>query len=262
MPSRHVVIFASLCAALILAACDAAPGAEEPSTSAPVISDLAYTPELVALPSLPPSDVTEDSVRFMATIGVRATDADGSIGTVVYAVRSPDAQAPVVAAGTLEKGTGERYEGSAEVTLAIGQVGNYTVSVFAVDDSGRMSNTLSGRITYVAEGRPPVVLEVIAEPETIRVDRDSILTVIAVVDDPDGLENVARVVIRTPNGQEFEMLDDGVSLGDPVGGDGEYRARFENVHLATPNTTQLFEVQAFDKTGLSSDIVEKPVRVE
>lgn len=262
MPLRYVVICCTLCSAALLAACDAAPGAEEASSRPPVISDLQYSPDVVVLASLPPSDVTEDSAQFAVSFQVDARDEDGEVAEVTYAIRPPNSQASVVAAGVLEPGTGGRYTGTAVVRLAKGQVGNYTLSVFAVDRSGRMSNTLRGLITFTAEGGPPLILEVIADPDTILVARDSVLTLIAVVDDPDGLENISEVVVTTPNGQDWPMYDDGASQGDPVADDGRYRARFGGVNAATPNTTQIFRFQVFDKTGLESETVEKSVRIE
>ncbi len=261
MPMRNVVLPFLVAVAAFIAACDSAPGAEE-STVAPIVSALTYTPEFVALAALPPSDVTDDSVRFMVSFSVDAKDEDGSVDEVSFAIRSPESQSPVVVSGALEPSSGSRYTGEAEVRIPRGQVGNYTLSIFAVDDSGRMSNTLRGRITFSAEGRPPVILEVIADPDTILVQRDNVLTLTAIVDDPDGIENIARVVVRTPNGAEREMFDDGVSQEDPVAGDGQFRARFEGVNQATPNTTQVFTFQAFDRTGLASEIVEKPIRIE
>ena len=262
MQFRHVAFCCSLLSALVLAACDAAPGAEDASSAPPVISDLQYTPELLVLAALPPADVTEDSVRFDLSFSVQAEDPEDELRSVVFSLRSPDPQAPAAASGTIDGGTGGTYGSDLGVWIPRGDVGNYTLSIFALDETGRMSNTLRGTITFTAEGRPPVITEVIADPDTVLVTRDSILTLTAVVEDPDGIDNIARVIVRVPNGAEVEMVDDGVRFGDPVAGDGRYYARFENVNLATPNTTQTFRFQAFDKTGLASAIVEKPVRVE
>lgn len=259
---RHVAYSSLLVCVFLLQACDSAPGVDDTSSQPPVVSQLEYSPEFVALAALPPSDVTEDSVRFVVQFAVDATDADGSVREVSYAIRSPESSSPVVASGTMASSAARRYSAEADVRIPRGGVGNYTLSVFAVDDVGRMSNTLRGRITFSAEGRPPTIIEVIADPDTIFVQRDSILTLTVVADDPDGIENIARVVVRTPNGSEREMFDDGVSQGDPVAGDGRFTARFEGVNQATPNTTQSFRFQAFDRTGLASEIVEKPVRIE
>jgi hypothetical protein len=80
-----------------------------------------------------------------------------------------------------------------------------------------------------------------------------------VVSDPDGLNNLLSVVVRTPNGSELEMFDDGASLGDEVAGDGRYTATFD-VPQAEPGTFT-FEFQAFDRFGLSSEIVTRDVTV-
>ena len=87
-----------------------------------------------------------------------------------------------------------------------------------------------------------------------------LLSLIAAVTDPDGLGNISQVVVRTPNGQEWPMFDDGRSLGDEMAGDGRFTASFE-VPQATPGT-QTFRFQAFDRTGLASPVVEKAVTIE
>lgn len=260
MPRRNVVVLAGTFLAAVLAACDAAPGALDGTSTAPVVSDLQYTPETVLLSALPPGDVTDDSVRFAMSFGVQATGE--SLRDVIFAVRPPEANAPAIAVGTMTRGTGNHYQASITVNLARGSVGNYSLLVYALDDAGRLSNTLRGRISYVAEGGPPVITEVIAVPETINVQRDSVLVLIAVVDDPDGLANIHEVLVRTPAGQQWPMFDDGVTHDDPVAGDGRYQARFGGIQQATPNTTQVFRFQAFDRTGLASEVVEKEIRIE
>ncbi|HEX7069718.1 MAG TPA: hypothetical protein VF190_02885 [Rhodothermales bacterium] len=262
MPLRYVVLSGALLASVLLAACDAAPGAEETSSTPPVVSEFQYNPDLVILGGLPDTDVTDDSVRFTVSVEVSAVDADGQVQEVTYTLRTPDSQAPVVSTGAMQSLGGNRYGAEVDVRIAKGQVGNYTLSVFAIDDTGRLSNTVRGMVRFTADGGPPVIVEIIAEPDTIHVDRDSVLTLIAVVNDPDGLSNIADVTVITPNGQRRPMHDDGATHGDPVAGDGRYYARFEGVNLATPNTTQVFAFQATDRTGLSSELVEKPIRVE
>jgi hypothetical protein len=261
MPLRYVVLGVLLTSA-VLAACDAAPGADETSSTPPVVSNFQYSPDVVILGGLPVTDVTEDSVRFTVDVEVQAVDADGEVAEVTYSVRTPDSASPVVSTGSMRSLGGNRFSAEIDVRIAKGEVGNYTLSVFAIDDTGRLSNTVRGLIRFTADGGPPVIIEIIAEPDTIRVDRDSVLTLIAVVDDPDGLSNIADVTVITPNGQRWPMYDDGASQGDPVAGDGRYRARFEGVNAATPNTTQVFTFQATDRTGLASELVEKPIRVE
>lgn len=259
---RNIVIGLLPVLALSMAGCDSAPGTGDDASAAPIVSDLAYDPEMVLLSQLPPSDVMEDSVRFAVTVEVRAHDADGEIREVAYAVQPPSNALRPVSSGTLERINDDRYGATFPVSVPRGGVGKYSVVVFAVDNVGRVSNTLRALIDYQAEGRPPVIREVIADPDTIRVDRDSVLTLTAVVDDPDGLANISSVRGTAPNGEAFNLHDDGESRGDPVAGDGRYTARFGGVDAATPNTTQLFRIQAFDRTGLASEIVEKAVRIE
>ena len=261
MFSRHVVIPLVFAVGLVLSACDSAPGTEVSESLHPVVSDLRYSPSGVTLGSLPTEQVAEDSIRFDLSVSVRASDPDGEVREVAYAVQPPNAGL-TIASGQLVPRSGGRYGMERRLSIPAGLVGKYTVLVFAVDDTGRMSNTLRGSISYAAQGGAPVITEIIADPDTVRVDRDSLLTLTAVVDDPDGPANVARVIVATPNGLEFPMFDDGATAGDEVAGDGRFNARFENVNLATPNTTQVFTFQAFDKSGLASEVVEKAIRIE
>ncbi|MFV1980721.1 MAG: hypothetical protein ACC655_06170, partial [Rhodothermia bacterium] len=85
-----------------------------------------------------------------------------------------------------------------------------------------------------------------------------------VVDDPDGLGNIASVVARVPNGQTFEMLDDGgegSDSGDEVAGDGRYTVTFDAPE-GTPAGTVQFEFQAFDRQGQESNIIVRDLTIK
>lgn len=236
------------------------PPVPDAASVAPEIRNLVYSPQAVT-PD-PSSDSGEQTISVPVEISVTASAPEGELREVAFVIQPPTPSLEPVASGALVPDGSGRHATSLTAEFPRGGVGKYTVLVYAVSEAGRVSNTLRGHINYVAEGGPPVILDVLADPDTILVSQHTILVLTAVVDDPDGLENLNRVVVRTPNQQEFPMFDDGVSVGDPVAGDGRYTARFSGVNQATPNTTQVFSFQAFDRTGLSSEIVEKAVRIE
>lgn len=186
------------------------------------------------------------------------TVADDDVDRVSFVVQSPVSGQDPVGEGTLTTSGGSRYDGSASITVPAGDIGVYTVLVYAVDEEGLLSNQVRGMLRVHGVGEPPVIEAVDADPEVVK--PPTTLTLVATVSDPDGLGNVARVEGATPNGNIFQMFDDGRSLGDEVADDGRYTARFD-VAEATPGT-QTFTFVAIDKSGLESEVFSKDIVVE
>lgn len=239
---------------LALAACDAAPGPRSIDEQPPLLSDFSYSPGQV----LGSADDSAEPVPVSLAISTRASDPDGDLDHVSFVVQSPLPGRAAVATGRLESVGAGQYETTASITLPGGEVGVYTVMVYAVDRAGHASNHFRGSLIYSAEGSPPVIERVDADPEVVK--PPTTLRLIATVSDSDGLANVSRVIGTAPNGFQFQMYDDGRSSGDDDAGDGRYTASFD-VPAATPGV-QVFRFQAFDRAGLSSEIVEKQITVE
>lgn len=243
---------------LSLAACDSAPGPADLNPRPPVLSDFSFGPEVVNPGQLPEGwQATDDGVSGPVTVRVTASDPDGTVDEVRYVVQSPTDPTQPLALGLLDAAGGARYEASFTLELPPGAVGNYTVLVFAIDDDRVQSGEVRGLLRFSASGAPPVIENVEADPEVVR--PPTTLTLIVTVSDPDGLDNISRVEGTTPNGQTFSLFDDGQSLGDEEAGDGRYTARFE-VPSASPGT-QTFSFQAFDRSGLASEVVTKDIQI-
>jgi hypothetical protein len=239
---------------LALAACDVAPGPRPAGEHPPRLTDFSYSPGQV----IGSSGETAGPVPVSLTIAAQASDPDGDLDHVAFVVQSPLPGRPAIATGRLDAAGAGRYETTTSIQLPAAEIGVYTIIVYAVDRSGLSSNQFRGSLIYSAEGSPPVIERVDADPEVVR--PPTTLRLIATVSDPDGLANISRVVGTAPNGSQFQMYDDGRSSGDDVAGDGRYTASF-NVPSATPGI-QTFRFQAFDRAGLSSEIVEKQITVE
>lgn len=247
-----------IAAALTASGCDTPPGAELSSDRAPVVSDFEFGPADVDLADLDPQLIGDGVVNIPMHVSVRVDRAPDDLDGVRYLVRRPDRSPDALADGALTPQGDGRYRADFTVTLNSGAIGNYAVAVYAVDAGGRMSNQVSGMLRYRATGSPPVIEHVQASPNPFTPPGE--LVMVVTVSDPDGLENIARVVGTTPTGVRFDLFDDGESQGDEVAGDGRYTARFD-VPTATPGQ-QVFSFQAIDLTGLESEVVEYPVTIQ
>jgi hypothetical protein len=244
-----------------LAACDSAPGPVDLNPRPPVLSDFSFGPEVVNTGQLPEGwQATDDGVSGPVTVSVTASDPDGTVDEVRYVVQSPTDPTQPLALGLLESTGGNGYEASVPLTLPPGAVGNYTVLVFAIDDDRVQSGEARGLLRFSASGEPPVIENVEADPEVVRPGQDTTLRFVVTVSDPDGLENIGSVFVTTPNGQTESMFDDGQSQGDEAAGDGQYTAQFDVPDSVTPGT-QTFSFQAFDRSGLASEVVTKDIQI-
>jgi len=243
---------------LWLASCDSAPGIYDSVGVPPRVANLSFSPDSVVFENLGPDDIIGDSVALIdLSMDVRVVDDDNDVDSVLYVVNSPfDPFTPLVRGVLVSTGSGT-YHADKRVAIKRGNEGRYTLVVYAIDAEGNLSNQARGILDYsLGTGRAPVI-ESIEAPDSIL--PPTTLRLIAVVSDPDGLGNIARVVVMTPNGSTFDMYDDGKTLGDETPGDGRYTARFD-VPSAEPGTFT-FRFQAFDRSGLSSEIVSKDITV-
>jgi len=241
-----------------LTACDSAPGAYEPTGVPPRLANLSFSPDSVVFDNLSPDEIVGDSIALVdMSLEVNVFDADGDVDSVLYVVNSPYDPFTPLARGTMGPSGGDAYSVTKRLAIKRGNEGRYTILVYAVDSEGNLSNQVRGILDYsLGTGRAPVIVA-IEGPDSIR--PPTTLTLIAVVTDPDGLGNIARVVVMAPNGSTFDMYDDGTTFGDDVAGDGRYTARFD-VPAAEPGTFT-FRFQAFDRSGLESEIVSKDITV-
>lgn len=237
-----------------LAGCDSAPGPQPLDPQPPVVSDFAFSPDSVYFDDVATAG---DSAAVELTLGVRATDPDGSgIDRVAYVVQGQFEG--TVAQGTLDDAGDGRYAATVPLRLGRGQRGLYTVLVYAVDGDGLLSNEVRGLFELAGTGLGPPVIDAVEGPEELQ--QPGTLRLVAVVSDPDGLEDVARVEVEfpAPFGATFALSDDGQSSGDDEAGDGRYTATFEGVQLPPEFETPyalVLTFRAVDRDGLVSEDV-------
>lgn len=205
-------------------------------------------------------------VRFSVSLRVNAADPDGDIERVSYVIQSPYAGRAPLSEGELALSSGSTYTRTTSVTVPRGEIGVYTVLVYAVDASGSLSDNVRGMLSFTGAGDPPVILNV-AAPDTVQRPADgeepNVLLLAATVSDPDGLSSISAVVFWnvTEPSNVFDMADDGVRFGDEIPNDGIYT---RTVQIESNNQTgeTVLAFQATDRSGLKSNIVEKTIVVE
>ena len=266
--------FLLLTAFLVLAVigCDNAPGVQDPLAAPPVVSDLDYTPRAVQVDNLPASAISGDNVLVTIDISARAVDADGDVDRVAFVIQSPVGATEPIAEGELLAGAGSRFSTRAEVTFPKALTGPYVLIVYASDKRGYLGNELRGTIELTATGNPPVIEEIIA-PD--RIQRPAVgepaatMQLIAVVSDPDGLANVARVEVRFDGGSPLLLCDDGgqsqcnpgFGSADATAGDGRFTLTLQVNENNTPGPRTL-EFIATDRSGLQSEAVTRVLTID
>lgn len=249
-----------LCALLLFSACDSAPGPARIDVQAPTLADFSFSPQAVNAEQLP-EGWSDDGTTITGRIEVSVTadDPDGDVRIVNYVVQSPLSAVEPLATGRLNR-NGGIYSATIDLSFPKGAVGAYTVLVYAIDDDNLQSGEIRGLLRFSAEGNPPVIETITADPDVVTPDTETLQFVVT-VSDPDGLDNISRVQVMVPNGQTFNLFDDGATQGDATPGDGQYTTTFDVSGGATSGT-QTFSFQAFDRTGLASEVVDYDITVE
>ena len=258
--------------AIVVASCDSAPGPVPAEQRPPTLDGFAYAPQRVVYALLDDSAIVGDSIRVTVDMAVTAQGADAPIDRVEYTVFSSDLE--ILATGTLDLSSGSRYTGAAALTLSALDVQTYTLLVYAVDTTERLSGEARGTITYVRvfEAGTAPVLEALDIPDTL--ERPAAgeparsLSFIAQVSDADGLTDVELVEFWNASspGSRFVMCDDGNrrpcgssdESGDQTAGDGWFTRR---VFITSDNAlgANTFEFQAVDRAGLRSNVLQHTV---
>ena len=243
--------------ALALSACDQAPGPLDDAGAPPALSEFSFSPhEFIA-----PSGEGAVAASVPLSMEVTARDPDQDIAAVSFVVFGET----TLAEGALTYGNHGRYAGRVDVTIPPGEVGVYTVLVFAEDQTGRLSNEVRGMLLVSDDGAPPVI-HTVSVPDVVRrpvSDTTAVLLEIgAVVSDPDGLGNISVVEFWNANrpADRIAMRDDGQE-GDAAAADGRYTRIVRIVSTNEPGITTLV-FQARDRAGLLSNVVEAETVVE
>ncbi|HCR49718.1 MAG TPA: hypothetical protein PLL64_06545 [Rhodothermales bacterium] len=263
---KYFRFFSAFLFAFLLASCDEAPGPVSLSGRPPVLSNFQYSPQAANLAGLPVSQIEGENVRIPLALQITVTDADNTgIEAVSYGIYAPGQSVTPLLKGSLTGNAGQ-YAATANLLIAKGAVGEYTIRIQAIDRDGLVSNMAFGSFTYAAVGSPPVLASV-EMPATIKRpvagQAANKVVIVATASDPDGLSNIERVVLRTQSGAELLLLDDGQKTGlsgDETAGDGKFTLI---IQVGSNNAlgVNIFDFQAFDRTGLTSNVVRKSIEV-
>jgi len=238
----NFVVAAFSLMAICFSACDKNQLAPFDSTNtAPLVSQLTFSPDSVYLDSLIPSG---GEYMVSTTIHIRASDGNGAgdIQAVQADVLMQDGSLVVRGAALHDDGTSPDsaggdgiYSGSVQFQLTRAQAGRWQVRVAAVDQKGAFSNSLSGLLKLARRNSLPQLANLVA-PDTLTIapGDSSLLVMTIAASDSDGLADITEVYWLSPDGQNpnfhFPMKDDGgLSQGPPSGdlvaGDGIFSYR-------------------------------------
>ncbi len=261
----------------LLAACDSAPGPEALGVRPPLLQNFTFSPQRVVFALLPPEQIVGDSVRVPLELGVTALGPESPIEEVTYIVQSPFSLTEPLATGTMQPAGGNQYTASMTLTISALEVQNYTILIYAVDQTRRVSGEVRGQLEYVRSFEPgdPPVIDEIAAPDTVQRPAEGqpgvSLVLTALVSDPDGLGDIEKVEFWNVNTPSIKLLmcDDGsnrpcgssAQSGDVVAGDGRFTRRVFIESSNAPGVNRL-AFQATDRAGLTSEIVQKDVVVQ
>ena len=147
-PHRLYALLLAGALALLLSACDEAPGVA-PSAEPPVLLDLAYSPDSVNADSLEPTRVTDSTVTADLRIVTAAEDPDGSIDRVVFTIEPASAPDGAIE-GTLPPIPDEPTLYGTAIDLTLPRVDEiYTIRTYAIDQDSLLSNVALGQIRVI-----------------------------------------------------------------------------------------------------------------
>ena len=270
---RRFTVFSSAIAVLTAIGCDTAPGPRNIEQSAPIVSDLEFSPRSINLDALPPGSIVDGVAHFSIDVEVSVTDADSDLESVYLFVLSPDPKSPSAAesiAPVTENGT---FTTTIELVLPTAETGTYTVKVYASDLEGQLGNQATGSLMVFASSSPPVI-EDVDMPDTVSRPNQGeppiLIPIVATVSDPEGLANILRVeTVVNGAGPPLFLCDDGgigecnsgSQSGDIVAGDGLFTL---TIRLDASNSagSNEFVFTAYDRSGLASEPVAKTLLIQ
>lgn len=254
-----------------LAGCDSAPGPDPVDASAPLIENIQVTPDVLALDQIGGEG---DTVTAPITVVADVSDDDDDLSTFFVVVRSALAgQAPLAQTELPIAGSG-RMQAVLNLTVSRAESGRFTVSVFASDTRGNLSNVAYHVIDVSASSEPPVITQVIMPERVTRpAPGEPALSIALIVEasDPDGLDNIAFAQVIVNGGTTLRLCDDGgqgicnagfgASSGDAQAGDGQFTLTIQLDSNNAPGTNT-FEFSVVDRSGLRSGTEVRTIVVE
>lgn len=212
--------FLPLALAVLLGACDSAPGRTTAPGRLPIVTSVAATPADVVVEELPAADVTATTVRVRLAVAATARDPEGALDRVSYALYPLTPSALPLVAQRLRPTGGDAFAADTTLTLPRTGLGTYTLRVYALDAEGQLGEGQT-RLVLRSRNRAPALGTVAASPNPYPGTGALVLT--AEATDPDGTADLDRVE-ATFAGTTFRLFDDGATSGDATAGDGRYTA--------------------------------------
>jgi hypothetical protein len=245
-----------LVALALLAACDTAPGPPPLAPAPPVVSDLRLEPAAASVDTLAQA---EAGVVVPLQLTLDAQPGDAPLARVAYAVQWQFAcqQSRLDASGEFEAVGDGRYVAAPALEVPPGRRGAYRVAAWAVDASGLPSNEIGAAFHLEGVNQGPPVIEEIQAPTEITPPAN--LRFVVRVDDPDGVDNIARAEVSLP-GAGTLPLSDTDQAGNNTPCDGTYSASFTVPAGAEPGLVT-FTFRAFDRDGAASAPVPFTVQI-
>jgi len=256
---------------LILSGCDSAPGPDPVDDASPRVENIQVTPDVLALDQMGGGG---DTVTATITVSADVSDDDDDLATFFVVVRSALAgQEPLAQTELPIAGSGP-MQATIDLTVSRAESGRFTVSVFASDTRGHLSNVAYHVIDVSATSEPPEINQIIMPDRVTRPAAGEPPVSIALVveaSDPDGLDNIAFVQVIVNGGTSLRLCDDGgqgvcnagfgATSGDLQAGDGQFTL---TIQLDSSNAagTNTFEFSVVDRSGLRSATEVRTIVVE
>lgn len=213
----------------------------------------------------------DDVLELKPVVTVKATHASGnhSISSVEYFIRQEVGTSSIGSGNLADDGVAPDqtkgdgiFSGRAAFKIKRVELGVFKVELIAKSVQGYQSNGVILPLTIYRGNKPPVISNVQAPDTVTLASQTQFLTLRARADDPDGKEDVVRVIFNSykpdssaSSGNPFQMYDDGnAANGDETKGDKVY-----SLVIQLPPTTQTgtyrFEFQAFDRSNEGSNTI-------
>lgn len=271
---RRLFVYTASVVIIGVMGCDTAPGPRDIDQSAPVVSDLEFSPLSVNLDNLAPGSIVDGIANFSLEIEITITDADADLELLYLFVLPPDSQSPTAAESIVPISSNGTVSITMNVSIPTAETGTYTVKVYASDLEGQLGNLATGSLQVDASSSPPVITD-IDMPVVVTKPNEGepplLIPIVARVTDPEGLANILRVeLIVNGSGPPILLCDDGSAgecntdfppSGDVLAEDGLFTVTIQLDASDAPGDNE-FIFTAFDRSGLASESVTRILLVQ
>lgn len=270
---RRLFVYTASVVIIGVMGCDTAPGPRDIDQSAPVVSDLEFSPLSVNLDNLAPGSIVDGIANFSLEIEITITDADADLELLYLFVLPPDSQSPTAAESIVPISSNGTVSTTMNVSIPTAETGTYTVKVYASDLEGQLGNLATGSLQVDASSSPPVITDIDMPVVVTRPNEGEpplLIPIVARVTDPEGLANILRVELFVNGSGPIRLCDDGSAgecnadfppSGDVLAEDGLFTVTIQLDAANAPGDNE-FIFTAFDRSGLASESVTRILLVQ